>query len=45
MTAADAKHAPALVKILKDSGMKKAEIPKELRQVSQFSSVSGWVSR
>ena len=28
MTAADAKHAPALVKILKESGMKKADIPK-----------------
>jgi len=36
MTAADAKHAPALVKILKDSGMKKAEIPKELRQMAKL---------
>jgi len=33
MSAADASHAPALVKILKESGLSKEEIPKELRQM------------
>ena len=36
MTAADAKHAPALVRILKESGLKKAGIPKELRQMAKL---------
>ena len=36
MSAADASHAPALVKILKESGLQKADIPKELRQMAKL---------
>ena len=36
MTPTDAKHAGALVKILKESGLKKADIPKELRQMAKL---------
>ena len=36
MSASDASHAPALVKILKESGLQKADIPKELRQMAKL---------
>ena len=36
MSAADAKHAAPLVKLLKESGLKKADIPKELRQMAKL---------
>ena len=40
MTPSDAKHAGALVKILKESGLKKADIPKELRQMAKLIGVT-----
>ena len=36
MSAKDAGHAKALVTILKESGLSKAEIPKELRQMAKL---------
>ena len=36
MSAADASHASGLLKILKESGLQKADIPKELRQMAKL---------